>query len=100
MSAIPGDDGKPFGVAVKPTGFMPVTTMQRTFGWLCAHCTWTGNGYTDPTTALKEAADHLWEEHGIAACYPEWYGGPHVWKHIPKSDALSKCGRCEWVIGK
>jgi hypothetical protein len=26
--------------------------------------------------------------------------GPHLFEHVPKSDSLSKCIRCGWVIGK
>lgn len=33
-------------------------------------------------------------------CVPGDFGGNHSWEHVMGSDALEKCLRCGWVIGK
>lgn len=85
---------------VKQSGTIAVVSHVPAWAWRCGRCGWLGTGWTSETGATKEAADHVWNDHGIAACHPGWYGGPHIWRHVQGTDSIDRCDRCEWEIGK
>jgi hypothetical protein len=87
-------------LSVKQTGTVAVITHVSAWSWRCEVCGWLGTGFTSERAAEREGADHVWTEHQVAACFPEQFGGPHDFHHVRGSDSMSKCSRCEWVIGK
>lgn len=88
---------------VKQSGTMPVLTHVPAWVWQCEVCGWLGTGLNAESTARREAADHLWDDHGIAACDPNRLGpdpAPHRWKHVKGSDSTDQCERCGRYCGK
>ena len=105
MDAETGDYPHPF--TVKQSGIVTVTSAVPAYVWRCHECGWLGTGWTSEAGAVREAVDHLWDDHGIACCDPDELGphGPyghvqHVWKRITGTDSTDQCERCGRYCGK
>lgn len=96
-----GDYHVPENVIVKQQGTVPVVSQVPAWVWRCGECGWLGTGLMSESSAVKEAAQHMWDDHGIAICGPKMYGHPgHVWKPLAPWSDVDKCDRCGWEIGK
>ncbi len=92
-------------VTIRQSGTLTVVQQVPAYAWRCNECGWLGTGHLNEVAALKEASDHMWDEHRIALCADingeKQYGHPgHRWQRVPGTDAVDKCIRCTTTIGK
>lgn len=90
---------------IKQTGTTAVVQHIAAWGWRCSECGWMGFGLLNHEQALKEAANHYWNDHDIAICATIdgeiQYGHPgHHWEHVRMTDSVDECARCHTQIGK
>lgn len=92
-------------VTIRQQGTVPLVQHVPAFAWRCNTCGWLGLGHMSEAGALKEASDHMWDDHEIALCASindkKQYGHPgHRWHHVKGSDSTDQCERCHEYIGK
>lgn len=87
-------------VTIKQHGTVPIISHVPAYAWRCNECGWIGTGHTSERVAEREAADHAWADHGVAACLGAGVGAPHAWKRVPGTDSTDQCERCSAWCGK
>ena len=92
-------------VVIRQQGTVPIVSHVPAFAWRCQVCGWLGTGHTSENAALKEASDHLWDEHNVPLCKSidgeKQYGHPgHRWQHVKGTDSTDQCERCHEWCGK
>jgi len=98
---------EPTPLIVKQSGQVTVTSTVPAYVWRCEVCGWLGTGWTSESGATREAVDHLWNDHQIAACDPDELGPhgfnghvQHLWQHVKGTDSTDQCVRCGRFCGK